>query len=100
MSVLNGDTVTFACSSRERFSISILGGALGFCTPVIYEHVIVYTNNNQKIIEASPSLSCLFDSLSMASMRHGRNEPYMYDRVSFKDWLDEYEIEYENEKNT
>lgn len=48
-----------------------------------------FYKDNKQIIDKSPSLSDLFDSLIMSSMTHDGVKP-MYDIVSFKEWLEEY----------
>ena len=61
---------------------------------------IYYSLDNKKHIEESSSLSDLFDSLAMASMRHDKDGSFMYDEATLRYWLNEYNEEWTEEQSS
>lgn len=55
--------------------------------------------NSRKVIEASPSLSFLFDSIHMSNLPFDTADSLMYDVSTFRKWYAEYKEEYAEEIN-
>lgn len=83
----------------ERKMQDLIDGTVGPEEASRWAYDLYQDVESRAAIEASPSLSDLFDSLSMSNLRHSENGPFMYDINTYKEWCNEYIEEYAEEIN-
>lgn len=84
-------------SKLEQKMKDLIAGHVTPSEASYFANDLFHEGSNRRIIEASPSLFSLFDSIHMSNLPLNANGDLMYNIESYKKWYMEYEEEYAEE---
>ncbi|HMS93169.1 MAG TPA: hypothetical protein PKD28_02155 [Candidatus Saccharibacteria bacterium] len=87
-------------NEAEQTMRQLIAGLLAPAEASLWAHTTYFDGDNQVIIESSPSLSDLFNSLSMADLPQDTKDSLLYNNKSYVEWYHEYKESLEEESKS